>query len=47
MRISREGMRHIDVSFARHINRSHGRAGHLFQGRFKAILARRFCSSSP
>jgi REP element-mobilizing transposase RayT len=28
-----KGMRHFNGVYTQHINRSHGRAGHLFQGR--------------
>lgn len=31
-------MRHINGVYTQHYNRRHGRIGHLFQGRFKAIL---------
>ena len=32
------GMRHLNGVYTQWFNRGHGRAGHLFQGRFKAIL---------
>lgn len=32
------GMRHLNGVYTQAINRSHNRVGHLFQGRFKAIL---------
>jgi REP element-mobilizing transposase RayT len=32
------GMRHLNGIFTQRFNRHHGRVGHLFQGRFKAIL---------
>ena len=31
-------MRHINGVYTQHFNRKHRRVGHLFQGRFKAIL---------
>src|SRR5262245_52642851 len=33
-----EFMRHLNVSYTGSYNRRHRRAGHLFQGRFKAIV---------
>jgi REP element-mobilizing transposase RayT len=33
-----QGMRQLNGVYSQHINRTHGRVGHLFQGRFKAIL---------
>ena len=33
-----KGMRQLNGVFTQNSNRRHGRAGHLFQGRFKAIL---------
>jgi hypothetical protein len=33
-----EFMRHLNVSYTGYYNRRHRRAGHLFQGRFKAIV---------
>ena len=33
-----KGMRHLNGVFTQTSNRRHGRVGHLFQGRFKAIL---------
>jgi putative transposase len=35
------GMRHLNGVFTQRVNRRHGRVGHLFQGRFKAILVDR------
>lgn len=35
------GMRQLNGVFTQHVNRTHGRVGHLFQGRFKAILIER------
>jgi putative transposase len=32
------GMRHLNGLYAQGFNRRHGRVGHVFQGRFKAIL---------
>lgn len=32
------GMHHTNVSYAEYFNRRHKRVGHLFQGRFKALL---------
>ena len=32
------GMQNLSFRYARHINRSQGRVGHLFQGRYKALL---------
>lgn len=36
-----KGMRHLNGVFTQKINRRHGLIGHLFQGRFKAILVER------
>lgn len=36
-----QGMRQLNGVYTQHFNRRHRRAGHLFQGRFKAILAER------
>ena len=33
-----KGMRQLNGVFTQSINRKHGRVGHLFQGRYKAIL---------
>jgi putative transposase len=33
-----KGMRQLNGTFTQAINRKHGRVGHLFQGRYKAIL---------
>lgn len=35
------GMRQLNGDYAQHFNRRHGRDGHVFQGRFKAILVQR------
>lgn len=35
------GMRHINGVYTQHFNRKHHRVGHVFQGRFKAILVER------
>ncbi|MCJ2163633.1 transposase [Pseudodesulfovibrio sp. S3] len=32
------GMRHINGVYTQSFNRRHGRSGHVFQGRYKAIL---------
>jgi len=32
------GMRHLNGVYTQRFNRHHGRAGHIFQGRYKAIL---------
>jgi REP element-mobilizing transposase RayT len=36
-----QGMRQINGVYTQRVNRTHGRVGHLFQGRFKAILVER------
>jgi putative transposase len=36
-----EGMRQLNGVFTQYVNRTHTRVGHLFQGRFKAILVER------
>lgn len=36
-----KGMRQLNGVYTQHVNRTHGRVGHLFQGRFKAILVER------
>jgi REP element-mobilizing transposase RayT len=36
-----EGMRQLSGVFTQYVNRTHTRVGHLFQGRFKAILVER------
>jgi putative transposase len=36
-----KGMRQLNGVFTQSVNRTHGRSGHLFQGRFKAILVER------
>lgn len=33
-----KGMRHLNGVYTQFINRTHGRSGHVFQGRFKGIL---------
>lgn len=35
------GMRQLNGDYAQHFNRRHGRDGHVFQGRFKAVLVQR------
>ena len=35
------GMRHVNGVYTQRFNRTHGRFGHVFQGRFKAILVER------
>lgn len=35
------GMRQLNGDYAGHFNRRHGRDGHVFQGRFKAVLVQR------
>jgi putative transposase len=36
-----EGMRQLNGVWSQHFNRRHGRVGHVFQGRFKAIFVER------
>ncbi len=36
-----EGMRVLNGTYTQHVNREHGRTGHLFQGRFHSILVDR------
>ena len=36
-----KGMRQLNGVYTQRVNRTHGRVGHLFQGRFKAILVER------
>jgi putative transposase len=36
-----QGMRQLNGVYTQHVNRTHGRVGHLFQGRFKGILVER------
>ena len=36
-----EGMRQLNGGYANGFNRKHGRVGHVFQGRYKAILVQR------
>jgi REP element-mobilizing transposase RayT len=38
-----KGMRQLNGVYTQYVNRRHGRVGHLFQGRFKAILVEREC----
>lgn len=35
------GMRHLSGVYSQRLNRAHGRVGHVFQGRYKAILVER------
>lgn len=35
------GMRQLNGVYTQHLNRRHGRVGHVFQGRYKAILVER------
>ncbi len=35
------GMRHLNGVYTQRFNRRHGRVGHMFQGRFKAIVVER------
>ncbi len=35
------GMRHLNGSYSQYFNRAHGLVGHVFQGRFKAIICQR------
>ena len=36
-----EGMRQLNGVYTQHVNRTHRRVGHVFQGRFKAVLVER------
>ena len=36
-----KGMRHLNGVYTQRYNRAHGRVGHVFQGRYKAILVER------
>jgi REP element-mobilizing transposase RayT len=36
-----KGMRQLNGVYTRRFNRRHGRVGHVFQGRYKAILVER------
>lgn len=36
-----QGMRQLNRVYTQRVNRRHGQAGHVFQGRFKAILIER------
>lgn len=35
------GMRHLNGVYTQHVNRTHGHVGHVFQGRYKAVLVER------
>src|SRR5215831_18440496 len=35
------GMRHLNGVYTQRFNRRHGRAGHVFQGRYKAIVVQK------
>ncbi|HEY1044587.1 MAG TPA: transposase [Telluria sp.] len=35
------GMRYLNSTYAQHVNRRHGLVGHVFQGRYKAILCQK------
>lgn len=35
------GMRYLNSTYAQHVNRRHGFVGHVFQGRYKAILCQK------
>ncbi|MGV7208623.1 transposase [Oxalobacteraceae bacterium A2-2] len=35
------GMQHLNGAYTRHFNRRHGLAGHLFQGRYHAVLVQK------
>lgn len=36
-----QGMRRLNCVYTQYVNRTHDRPGHVFQGRFKAILVER------
>lgn len=36
-----QGMRQLNGVYTQHFNRAHSRVGHVFQGRYKAILVER------
>jgi len=36
-----QGMRQLNGVYTQRFNRAHGRVGHVFQGRYKAILVER------
>lgn len=36
-----KGMRQLNGVYTQRLNRAHGRVGHVFQGRYKAILVER------
>lgn len=36
-----QGMRQLNGVYTQHVNRTHGRIGHVYQGRYKAILVER------
>ncbi len=42
-RMLSRGMRHLNGVYTQWFNRRHGWTGHLFQGRFKAILVENEC----
>ncbi|NJM42879.1 MAG: addiction module toxin RelE, partial [Brachymonas sp.] len=35
------GMRQLNGVYTQHVNRRHGRVGHVYQGRFKAIIVQK------
>jgi hypothetical protein len=39
-----QGMRQVKGVYTQRMNRRHGHVGHVFQGRFKAILVERECN---
>ena len=41
-----KGMRQLNGVYTQYSNRRHGRVGHLFQGRYKAILVQKEASSN-
>lgn len=42
-----EGMRHLNGVYTQHVNRVHRRVGHVFQGRYKAVLVERESRTEP
>jgi REP element-mobilizing transposase RayT len=36
-----KGMRHLNGVYTQRFNRQHGRVGHVFQGRYKAIIVQK------
>ena len=38
-----QGMRQLNGVFTQKSNRRHGRVGHVFQGRYKAVLVQKEC----